>query len=134
MGFTEPNPELDQIGRLIVDAAYQVHKSLGPGLLESVYEVCFCHELIKRGLHVQRQVVLPVVYDGIQFDEGLQLDVLVEELVICELKACDSHPVHLAQLLSHLALAHKRLGYLINFHTPLIKDGIKRVVRSTRTQ
>lgn len=130
MEFTEPGPELDQIGRLIVDAAYHVHKSLGPGLLESVYEVCFCHELTKRGLLVRRQVQLPVVYDGIHFEEGLQLDVLVEELVICELKACDSHPVHLAQLLSHLTLAQKQLGYLINFHTPLIKNGIKRVVLS----
>src|SRR5208282_3394971 len=109
MRFEATSPELDRIGRLIVDAAYHVHKSLGPGLLESVYEVCFCHELTKRGLKVRRQVKLPVVYDGIHFDEGLQLDALVEEAVICELKACDSHPVHLAQLLSHLKLGEKRL-------------------------
>ena len=122
------SPEHDRIGRLVVDAAYHVHKSLGPGLLERIYEVCLCHELTKRGLKVDRQRKLPINYDGLLFDEGLQLDVLVEDAIICELKVCESHPVHLAQLLSHLKLSGKRLGYLINFHLPRIKDGIKRVV------
>lgn len=84
----EPIPkELDAIGKLIVDAAYTVHRKLGPGLLEKVYEICFCHELSKRGLSYQRQLDIPIVYDGLVFNEGLRLDVLVENQVICELKA-----------------------------------------------
>lgn len=115
--------------RAIVDAAYAVHTALGPGLLENVYEVCFCHELTKRSLSYRRQVVVPIVYDGIMFDEGLRLDVLVEELVICELKAVETmHPVFTAQLLTQLKLTRKRLGFLINFTVPLIKHGIKRIV------
>ena len=117
------------IAMKIVDAAYAVHKALGPGLLEKVYEVCFCHELAKRGLPYQRQVDIPIVYDGIKFDEGLRLDVLVEDLVICELKAVEEmNPVWEAQIISHLKLADKRLGFLINFNVPLIKNGIKRIV------
>jgi len=119
----------ESIAKKIVDAAYAVHKALGPGLLERIYEVCFCHELEKRGLKFLRQVDLPIVYDGMTFNEGLRLDVLVEDLVICELKAVDEmNPVWEAQLLSHLKLANKRLGFLINFNVPLIKDGIKRFV------
>jgi len=79
----------ESVAKKIVDAAYTVHKSLGPGLLEKVYEVCFCHELSKRSLKYQRQVDIPIVYDGEVFDEGLRLDVLIEDLVICELKAVD---------------------------------------------
>lgn len=117
------------IARKIVDAAYTVHSKLGAGLLEKVYEVCFCHKLTKRGLRYQRQVDIPIVYDGLVFDEGLRLDVLVEELIICELKAVDEmNPVWEAQLLSHLKLTGKRLGFLINFNAPLIKDGIKRII------
>jgi GxxExxY protein len=119
----------EQIASAIVDSAYTVHNSLGPGLLESVYEVCFCHELTKRGMKNRRQVVVPIVYDGIIFDEGLRLDVLVEELVICELKAVEKmNPTFMAQLLTQLKLTKKRLGFLINFNVPKIKDGIKRVV------
>jgi len=119
----------ESIAKKIVDAAYAVHKALGPGLLERIYEVCFCHELEKRGLRFLRQVDLPIVYDGMTFNEGLRLDVLVEDLVICELNAVDEmNPVWEAQLLSHLKLANKRLGFLINFNVPLIKDGIKRFV------
>jgi GxxExxY protein len=119
----------DTIAKLIVNSAYIVHKALGPGLLESIYEVCFCHELTKQGLSVRRQVVLPIIYDNIRFDEGLRLDVLVEELIICELKAVEElNPVFMAQLMSHLKLAGKRIGFLINFNVPLIKSGIKRVV------
>jgi GxxExxY protein len=119
----------ERLATAIVNAAYTVHKALGPGLLESIYEVCFCHELTKQSLSVRRQVVLPIIYDGIKFDEGLRLDVLVEDLIICELKAVDEmNPVFMAQLMSHLKLADKRLGFLINFHVPLIKNGIKRVV------
>ena len=122
----------EEIGKMVVDSVYTVHKSLGPGLLERVYEVCFCHELFKRNLGFKRQIDIPIVYDGIQFTEGLRLDVLVEDLVVCELKAIDQvNPVWEAQLLSHLKLTGKRLGYLINFNVPLIKDGISRYINST---
>ncbi|MFZ7110049.1 MAG: GxxExxY protein [Desulfatiglandales bacterium] len=119
----------EYIAERIVDAAYTVHKALGPGLLERVYEVCFCHELTKRGMTYQRQVHIPITYDGMVFDEGLRLDVFVEGLVICELKAVDEmNPVWKAQILSHLKLIGKRLGFLINFNVSLIKNGIKRII------
>lgn len=117
------------IAERIVDAAYAVHKVLGPGLLERVYEVCFCHELSKREMKYQRQVDIPITYDGMIFDEGLRLDVFVEGLIICELKAVDEmNPIWKAQILSHLKLIGKRLGFLINFNVPLIKNGIKRII------
>jgi len=119
----------EQVARAIVDAAYAVHSALGPGLLENIYEVCFCHELAKRELSYRRQVVVPITYDGITFDEGFRVDVLVEDMVICELKAVEViHPVFMAQLLTYLKLTGKRLGFLINFNVPIIKQGIKRVV------
>lgn len=119
----------EAIAKIIVDAAYSVHKTLGPGLLEKVYEVCFCHELGKRGLQYLSQVNIPIVYDGLKFDEGLRLDVIVDNLVICELKAVEEmNPVWEAQIISHLKLTGKRLGFLINFNVPLIKNGIKRIV------
>ncbi len=121
--------EEERLGKQIVDSAYTVHKTLGPGLLERVYEICFCHELNKRGLAHARQVSVPVVYDGIVFEEALRLDVLVENLVVCELKAVEvMQPLFTAQVISQLKLSGKRLGYLINFEVPLIKDGIKRIV------
>ena len=99
----ELSTEEERIATIIVDAAVTVHKALGPGLLENIYEVCLHHELVKRGLRCQRQVILPLVYDGITFEEGLRLDLLVEDLIICELKATDDmHPVNMAQILSHL--------------------------------
>lgn len=129
-GKFEPIPEsTERIGKLVVDAAFSVHMKLGPGLLEKVYEVCFCHELTKRGLNYRRQIDIPIVYDEIQFEEGLRLDVLVEECIVCELKAIDMvNPVWEAQVLSHLKLTGNRLGYLINFNVVRIKDGIKRFV------
>ena len=127
--FQPIDPELNDIGKKIVDAAYSVHKNLGPGLLEKVYEICFCHELEKRGLTYRRQVDIPVVYDGITFNEGLRLDVLVDEKVVCELKAIETvNPVWQAQLLSQLKLTNKRLGFLINFDVVNIGSGIKRFV------
>lgn len=125
-----PRSQLEeQIGRDVVDSTVAVHKVLGPGLLESVYEPCFCHELTKRKWNVQRQVIVPVVYDGLQFEEGFRIDVLVENLVICELKAVtEMHPVFKAQLLSYMKLTNKRLGYLLNFHVPVMKQGISRFV------
>jgi GxxExxY protein len=99
MAFVPVSEKEDQIGKFIVDAAFNVHRGLGPGLLENIYEVCFCHELTKHGLSFQRQVILLIIYDGIEFDEGLRLDVLVENLVVCELKSVEqNHPVYSAQL------------------------------------
>jgi GxxExxY protein len=130
MGESIPLPTgYEEIAAKIVDAAYTVHKALGPGLLENVYEVCFCHELKKRDLRFQRQVSIPISYDGIVFNEGLRLDVLVEGKVICELKVVDSlNNIHQAQLLSQLKLTGKRLGFLINFNVAVIKFGIKRMI------
>jgi GxxExxY protein len=129
MNFKPLSKKEESIAGKIVDAAYTVHKILGPGLLEKVYEVCFCHELSKRGLQNKRQVDIPIVYDGITFNEGLRLDVLVEGLIICELKAVDEmNPLWEAQILSYLKLTGKRLGFLINFNVPLIKEGIKRII------
>ena len=119
----------EQIAKIIVNSAFKVHNELGPGLLEKVYEVCLAYELRKAGLNVRRQVDIPIVYDGITFDEGLRLDILVEETVICEIKAVDMvNPVWEAQILSHLKLTNRRLGFLINFNVPLIKQGIKRII------
>ncbi|MEO5684172.1 MAG: GxxExxY protein [Chitinophagaceae bacterium] len=113
----------------IVTIAIGIHKVLGPGLLKSVYEKCFCYELGKRGILYARQQYVPIIYDNIVIDEGLRLDILVDDLIIIELKAQENHhPVWEAQLLSYLKLAGKRLGYTLNFHVPLMKDGIKRMI------
>ena len=129
MKFRPLTEHEERIATQIVDAAFTVHKRLGPGLLENVYEVCFCYELEKRKLSVKRQVNIPIKYDNLIFDEGLRLDVLVEDAIICELKAADKiNPVWDAQILSHLRMLDKRLGFLINFNVPKIKSGIKRIV------
>lgn len=129
MEFRKASEREEEVAAKIVDAAYVVHKALGPGLLEKVYETCFCHELTKRELSYQRQVEIPIEYDGIRFDEGLRLDVLVENLIICEMKAVEkANPVWEAQLLSYLKLTGKRIGFLINFNVPVIKNGIKRII------
>ncbi len=127
--FSPIDENTEQIAKLVVDAAFTVHKNLGPGLLEKVYEICFCHELKKRGLKYRRQVDIPIVYDNLTFDERLRLDVLVEDCIICELKALETvNPVWEAQILSHLKLTGNRLGFLINFNVPRMKNGIKRFV------
>ncbi len=127
--FTQTTEQEELIGKAIVNAAFKVHKALGPGLLEKVYEVCMAHELKKSGWQVKRQIDIPIAYDGLVFDEGLRLDILVEDLVIVELKAVDLvNPVWQAQVMSHLKLTNRKLGYLINFNVPLIKEGIKRIV------
>lgn len=129
MEFEKTSEREEMVAAKIVDAAYSVHKKLGPGLLEKIYEVCLCHELTKRGLSYQRQIDIPVEYDGITFEEGLRLDVMVEGLVICEIKAADKmNPVWDAQLLSYLKLTGKRIGFLINFNVPIVKNGIKRII------
>ena len=127
--FKSLTEQEELIATQIVDAAFTVHKRLGPGLLENIYEVCFCYELKKRKLNVKRQVAIPIKYDNLVFDEGLRLDVLVEDSIICELKAVDRiNPVWNAQILSHLRMLDKRLGFLINFNVPKIKDGLKRII------
>jgi GxxExxY protein len=124
----QPLSELEeQIGKDIVNSAFKVHRELGPGLLERVYEVCIAHELRKLGYDVKRQVDVPISYDGIIFEEGLRLDLLINDLVIAELKAIETvNPVWEAQLISHLKLTKLKLGFLINFNVPLIKNGIRR--------
>jgi GxxExxY protein len=120
--------ETNEVASKIVDAAFAVHTALGPGLLESVYEVCLLQELKKRGLTAERQVVVPVVYDNLRLDAGLRLDLLVENRVVVELKAVEVLlPVHKAQVLTYLKLSGHRLGLLMNFNTALIKQGIQRI-------
>lgn len=110
-------------------AATEVHKAIGPGLLESAYEECLCHEVSLRGLLFQRQVPLPVAYKGVKLDCGYRLDVVVEDKVILELKSVQEiEPIHEAQLLTYLRLSGKRVGLLVNFNTVLLKDGIRRMV------
>jgi GxxExxY protein len=119
--------ELNELSEKIIGCAIKVHRTLGPGLLESTYEVCLVHELKKAGLKVERQVPLPVIYDGIQLDAGYQLDVLVEDTIILELKSVEILlPIHEAQLLTYLKLANKKLGLLVNFNVTLLKNDIKR--------
>ena len=129
MKFEKLSPLEERIGSQIVDAAYKVHSELGPGLLEKIYEICLVHELQKAGCSAMRQVNIPIKYDGIIFNEGLRLDILVENAVITEVKAVDQvNPVWQAQVLSHLKLTKLRLGYLINFNVPQIRNGIKRII------
>ena len=119
----------NEVVKQIVDAALSVHKGLGPGLLESVYETALYYELRKRGLQVQRQVPVTFVYDGNRYDEGFRVDLLVADCVIVELKSVEQvHPVHKKQLLTYLRLSGTRLGLLINFNSALLKEGITRIV------
>jgi GxxExxY protein len=123
--------DLNEISGQIVDAAMRVHSVLGPGLLESAYEACLKHELVKRGLRVEQQVVLPVQYDGIAIDLGYRLDLLVAGEIVVELKAVEKvTPLHEAQLLSYLKLSGKKVGLLINFNVVHRKTGIKRMINS----
>ena len=119
----------NELSKIIVDAAYRIHVDLGPGLLESVYESVLAAELQKRELKIERQKPIQFHYAGITFEEGFRIDLLVNDLVIVELKSTEqTHPVHKKQLKTYLRLAGKRLGLLINFGTELFKDGVSRVV------
>lgn len=121
---------VEKTAREIVDAAYTVHSTLGPGLLESVYETCMIHELRKRDLSVRKQVPFSVIYNGIRLEAGFRLDLLVADTVVLELKAVEAmHPVYKAQLLTYLKLTGLHLGFLINFNVPRIRDGINRMIR-----
>jgi GxxExxY protein len=113
----------------VIDIAFTIHKTLGPGLLESVYERCFCHELESRNISYTKQQSVEIIYNDLVIADGLRIDILVGDLIILELKAQEeSHPVWQAQLLSYLKLTNKRLGYILNFHVPLMKNGIKRMI------
>lgn len=119
--------ELNDLTEKIIGCAIKVHKVLGPGLLESAYEVCLVHELRKAGLKAERQVALPVIYEGLRLDADYFIDILVEDTVVIELKSVEHIlPIHEAQLLTYLKLANKKLGLLINFNVTLLKNGIKR--------
>src|SRR5215468_5970316 len=121
----------NELSRIILDAAFRVHSAIGPGLLESAYEACLAYEIRSAGLKVQTQVPLPVLYRDVKLEVGYRLDLLVEELVVVEVKAVDAlAPVHHAQLLSYLKLSGKKLGLLINFNEFHLRHGIKRVVNN----
>ena len=123
------NERREWIGKQVVDIAYHIHKALSPGLLEKVYEACFCYELYKRDILFVKQKEVAIIYDDVIFEDGLRLDILVDDLVIIELKAQEEyHKVWEAQLLSYLRLSEKHLGFIINFNVPLIKEGIKRMI------
>jgi len=121
----------NEISGIIVDCCLHVHKTLGPGLLESVYEEVLSYELIRRNLKVQRQVGIPVLYDEIKMELGFRADIIVEDKVIIEIKSVEAiAPVHQKQLLTYLRIANKKLGLLVNFNEALIKDGITRIVNN----
>ena len=123
----------NDIAKTIVDAAFKIHRELGPGLLESVYETVLAHEIAKRGLAVERQKAIPIQYEGLAFEEGFRADLIVGGSVIVELKSVEKvSPVHKKQLLTYLRLADKRLGLLINFGANMIKEGIFRVVNGLK--
>jgi GxxExxY protein len=122
---------LNKLSKIVLDSSIEVHKNLGPGLLESTYEVCLCKELEARNVRYLRQVLLPVNYKGELLDAEYKIDVLVENELILELKSVEIVlPVHFAQLLTYLKLADKRLGLLINFNVPKLVDGVKRIVNN----
>ena len=121
--------ELERLATTLVDAAFTVHSSLGPGLLESAYQACLVHELRRRGLSVEREVALPVHYAGLAIDAGYRLDMILDDAIIIENKSVRSiSPLHISQVLTYLKLADRRLGFLINWNVPRIKDGIRRLV------
>ncbi len=132
--LTEPTPCENDLATQIIGCAMIVHRHFGPGLVESVYETCLCHELAKAGLAVVRQKRQPIVYDGITFDEPFKMDVFVNDTIIIENKVVETVlPLHKAQLRSYLKLANRRLGLLINFNVERLKEGIHRVVNGSAT-
>ena len=121
--------QINKLSGIILDSSIEVHKILGPGLLESVYEICLCKEFDLRGVRYKRQVTLPIEYKGEELDADFRIDILVEDKIIIELKSVEIlHPVFEAQLLTYLKLADKRLGLLINFNVPRLIDGFKRLI------
>jgi GxxExxY protein len=131
MGGTAATPKLryEELTERILGAAIEIHKALGPGLLESAYEECLCHELNLRGLRFERQMTVPVAYKGVHLDCGYKLDLLVESTVILELKCVERVTlIHEAQLLTYMKLLNKPVGFIINFNVPVLKAGIVRKV------
>ena len=127
--FQPITPEVEKVGKAVLDAAFKVHTALGPGLLESVYETTTAYEIRKNGLIVTTQVSQPIVYDNQELDSGFRLDMLIEKCVIVEVKSVETmHPVYEAQIMTYLRLSKVRLGFLINFNVKHLKDGIKRFV------
>lgn len=123
------NSEINRVTKQIIGAAIEVHSVLGPGLLESAYEACLAHELVRRGLRVERQRPVPVVYKGVELDCGYRIDLLVEDAVVVELKAVEAWlPVHEAQVISYLKLSGHHVGLLINFNVVRLRDGLRRLV------
>lgn len=123
------DPKLNALGTTILDAAFKVHSALGPGLLESAYRACLAHELRLRGLEVLEEIKLPITYEGIELVQAYRIDLLVNGAVIVEVKAVlEMHPVFEAQVLNYLRLSGCQLGYLLNFHVPMLKQGIKRLI------
>ncbi|MBI1283620.1 MAG: GxxExxY protein [Thiobacillus sp.] len=123
---------LNHVGERIIGAALKVHTALGPGLLESAYEACLAHELSKAGLHTARQVALPLRYDGVELDCAYRLDLVVESLIVVELKSVEKLlPIHSAQLIAYLKMGQYPLGYLLNFNTLHLRDGVKRLINSS---
>jgi GxxExxY protein len=121
----------NDLSQIIIGCAIKVHTTLGPGLLESAYEECLYYELVKEGLKVEKQIALPLIYEEIKLEVGYRLDLIVEDKVIIEIKACEGlNDVHLAQVLTYLKLSNVKLGLLINFNVTRVKDGIKRVVNN----
>jgi GxxExxY protein len=129
LGEISDNQKINQITEKIIGCAISVHRGLGPGLLESAYEECLCYELVQENLKFDRQMPLPVVYKGVKLDCGYRMDLVIEDLVIIEIKAVERIiPVHEAQLLSYLKLYNKKVGLLFNFHVSVLKNGMKRIV------
>ena len=121
--------DIEEVAKIIVDAAIKVHRALGPGLLESAYQQCLAHELRKRGLRVECEVLLPIMYEGLQVDAGYRIDMLVANCIVIENKTVDFLlPIHEAQLLTYLKLSNCQLGFLLNWNLRLMKDGIRRMV------
>jgi GxxExxY protein len=127
----EGQMDIEEVARQIVDAAIKVHRALGPGLLESAYQKCLAYELRQRGLRVECEVLQPVIYEDVRIDAGYRIDMLVEDCVIIENKTVEKLlPIHQAQLLTYLKLRDCRLGFLLNWNVPLMKQGIKRMVNN----
>ena len=119
----------DELSNLVIGCAIKIHRALGPGLLESAYRECLLYELTEAGVFAEKEKPMPLIYGKVQLDCGYRLDLLVEYKLVVEIKAVEEfHPVHMAQILTYLRLSRCKLGLLINFHVPLLKDGIKRVI------
>ncbi len=132
-GTKNTKKDAEEVAAVIVDAAIKVHRALGPGLLESAYQHCLAHELRKRGLKVETEVILPIVYEGLKIDAGYRIDMLVEDRIVVENKVVvQLAPIHAAQLLTYLKLRGCRIGFLLNWNVTLMKNGIKRMVNDPK--